>query len=328
MKPIDLKCIVLNAENLFLLWDQPPHENFMQMTEKQWKDLSTSIFPNKPLKKLKMLAQIIQELDPDVILLSEVGGEESLKNFNNYFLNSLYYSALIEGNSDRSIDVGFLINKRCPFHFQIETNKDRSIDFLYYHQRADKNLPSHKFSRDVAELHLFTQSMNSPFFIFLLTHLKSPLDPEGIDPQGSERRHAELKALLQIYKSHKVAFQCPIAVCGDFNGNAGRNNTEKEFVEIYQETDLEDVLELSQTPPLERNTFFHIRNGGKSEGRQIDFCFLSSEARPLLQNTKTFVYRYQNELGQRPLGPTHLDEKEQLPSDHYPIVFELKNIVV
>ncbi len=332
---INLKFMLLNAENLFLLWDEKPPVDFLNLNEKQWKDLSSSVFPNKPLRKLKEIASIFLEVDPDIIMLTEVGGEESLQNFNEHFLQNNFYTALIEGNSDRSIDVGFLINKRCGFHFHIETNKNRSINFLYPHEKESlakgintEHIPtSHKFSRDVAELHLFKTKKEEPFLITLLTHLKSPLDPDYIDPQGAERRQAELKTLVQIYNEQKNNYKdCPIIVCGDFNGNASRHNTDKEFKDLYQLTDLEDVLELNNTPIIERQTFFHVRSGGKSEGRQIDFCFLGDSVKKNFQNTKSFIYRYKNELGIRIHAPSTIEEKEYLPSDHYPIIFELHNL--
>jgi hypothetical protein len=326
MGSVDLKCIFLNAENLFLLFDKELPLNYKELNESDWKKLSTSIYPNKPLRKVIGLTKVLEELDPDIVLLAEVGGEESLTNWNKYFLDSNYSVALIEGNSDRSIDVGFLIHKRCHFHFNIETNKNKSLNFLYSHERQQK-IPStnvYKFSRDVAELHLFSNKKENPFFIFLLTHLKSPLDPAGIDHNGCERREAELKALLEIYKTHEST-QVPIAIAGDFNGNASRNATENEFIDIYTQTRLEDIFEISNLKIEDRSTFNMIRNSGKTESRQIDYCFLSPLADQYFDTKSSKVYRYKNEIDQYSIPKTQA-EKDLLPSDHYPIIFNFKNI--
>ena len=125
---LDLRCVLLNAENLFLLLDQRPIKSFDQIIESEWQQYSTSVYPNKSLNKLLKLKDYILEIDPDVILLCEVGGEESLRNFNQIFLNDDYRVALIEGNSDRSIDIGYLIHKRVPYHFNIISNKDLPIN--------------------------------------------------------------------------------------------------------------------------------------------------------------------------------------------------------
>jgi hypothetical protein len=324
---LDLRCVLLNAENLFLLLDERLPESFEQLSEAEWQKYSTSVYPNKPLGKLLKLKSYLLEIDPDIILLTEVGGEESLKNFNQLCLNNQYRVALIEGNSDRSIDVGFLIHKRVSSHFSIVTNKDRLLNFWYPHERNIPGHPGHKFSRDAAELHLFETDINKPYLIFLLTHLKSPLDPEGIDSLGVARREAEFKTLIEIYKKLNQQFpQVPIAVCGDLNGNASRYETDKEFLNLYQTTDLEDVLEVAKKPLPERVTFYPLKSGTLLPGRQIDFALLSEKAQRHLDPTTTSVFRYDIPMRGRPLGPQTYDEKQSLPSDHYPLVFAFKDI--
>jgi hypothetical protein len=320
----DLRCLWINTENLFLLFDSELPTDFQKMTESKWQALSTSIFENKPLKKTLELAEIIREEDPDIMMLCEVGGEESLKNFSKYFLNSNYQAALIEGNSKRTIDVGYLIHNRCQFQYDLISNKERLINFIYPHEDI-KTTPSHKFSRDVLELHLFTKDRSKPFMIFLTTHLKSPLDPESIDPGGAHRRAADLKSLVDIYQNYASATcaSIPIIVSGDFNGNASKANTDPEFKYLYEKTDLIDVLELENIPQEQRATFYHVRSGGRSDGKQIDFAFLSPAAQKFLKTGSARVCRYKNDLNQRNIAPSTLDEKLHLPSDHYPIVFTL-----
>jgi endonuclease/exonuclease/phosphatase family metal-dependent hydrolase len=221
--------------------------------------------------------------------------------------------------------VGYLIHQRCSFQYDLLSNKERSINFTYPHEDS-KITPSHKFSRDVLELHLFTTDRMKPFMIFLSTHLKSPLDPEGIDPGGTLRRKAELNALVDIYKSY-VATTLPVPpviVVGDFNGNASRINTDPEFQYLYQKTDLLDVLELENIPMDQRATFYHVRSGGRIDGKQIDFVFLSKSAQKNLKPGSSRVCRYKNDLHQKNIVPSTIDEKLDLPSDHYPIVFTLQ----
>lgn len=326
---LDLRCVLLNAENLFLLLDQQLPLPVESINDSEWQRYSTSVYPNKSLHKLLKLKKYLEEIDADIILLTEVGGEESLRNFNQFFLGSNYRVALIEGNSDRSIDVGFLIHKRVRTHFSIVSNKDRPLNFWYPHERKDANLPSHKFSRDAAELHLFERDMDKPFFIFILTHLKSPLDPEGIDPLGTARREAEFKTLLEIYQKLNTQFpQTPIAICGDLNGNASQVDTDKEFLDLYKVTDLEDALEVAHKPHGDRVTFFPMKGGALLPGRQIDYALLSNKAKPLLDADTTYVFRYEIGVRGRPLGPQNFEEKQSLPSDHYPLVFRIKNILL
>lgn len=332
-RSIPLKCCLLNAENLFLLFDQKPHKNLTQYDEIQWQKLSNSIYENKPLKKCFELQKALNEIQADIILLCEVGGSESLSNFNEYFLDKKYSPALIEGNSDRNIDVGFLVKKDLNFYYDLLSNKHRPINYLYPHERqsADTGYPmkitSHKLSRDCVELRLFERDREKPFLIFLLTHLKSRLDPERKDPGGQERRSAELKTVIEIYSELVKKYpQTPVSLCGDFNGDASKQTPDQEFKLIYDSTDLEDVLELSQIKKENRSTFFQIRNAGRSDGKQIDYCFINEPLKKFLKKEACHVYRYKDEFGFNIDFPGTLDAKLQLPSDHYPVVFEFEQL--
>jgi hypothetical protein len=333
----NLKFCLLNAENLFLLFDKVPEGDLHQLSEAQWQRLSSSVYENKSLKKTFELASAIKSINADIVMLCEVGGFESLKNFNALFLGNQYSACLIEGNSERNIDVGFLVRKNLPFYFDLQSNKNRPINYLYPHEREslEKGYPikggkiktSHKFSRDVAELRLFTNNREKPFLIILLVHLKSRLDPDHVDPNGFERRRAELKTLLEIFKESKLVHpNLPMIVAGDFNGNASSEDTEEEFKEIYSKTQLKDVLELGNIPKEDRATFYQVKSGGRVEGRQIDYCFLSPSLQKYLGEKPPYVYRYKDEKGATRPTPRSLDEKMQHPSDHYPIVFEVANL--
>lgn len=330
----ELKICLLNAENLFLLFEQKPGPEVVHFNEGNWQRLSTSVYENKPLHKTLEITKALKDINADLYLFCEVGGRESLENFNELFLGGQYSVALIEGNSDRNIDVGYLIRKGLPFYFDLFTNKNRLINYLYPHERDSKRTgyptkvqASHKLSRDCAELRLFLKDSDHPFLIFLLTHLKSRLDPDRVDPGGFERRQAELRTVIDIYKELQTKFPgVPVALCGDLNGNASRHQTDEEFQALYQLTDFEDILEIAQVPLNERGTFYQVRSGGRSEGRQIDFCLLNSLLRPSLKKDSASVYRWKDPYGMELAAPRTLDQKLLLPSDHYPLVFKLENL--
>lgn len=334
---LDLKFMWHNAENLFLLSDHQLTPDHLKLDEIQWQKLSTSIFDNKPLNKLRRLAGIIQDESPDIIMLCEIGGFESLRNFATLFLGNTYSPALVEGNSDRNIDIGFLIKKNLPFYFDVISNKTRLLDFLYPHERENLEIPnvgkdgkvmSHRFSRDVAELHLFQKDRDKPFLVALATHLKSRLDPDGIDPSGFQRRQAELKTLLDIYQEteDKLASKIPVVVAGDFNGNAGSKQTDLEFQNLYAQTKLRDIAELGGLPAEKSHTYYQVNRPGKTEGKQLDYCFLSPLAQKFLEPKSVTFYRYKDHLGQELGPPNTIDAKLNLPSDHYPLFFTLKSI--
>jgi hypothetical protein len=333
----NLKFCLLNAENLFLLFDEPPTKDVLKFNERQWQGQSISVYENKSLKKCEDIAKTLLDINADVIMLCEVGGFESLKNFNHLFMNDAYSPCLIEGNSDRNIDVGFLIRKDLPFYFDLLSNKARPINYLYPHERQSlaagyqvkggKVTGSHRFSRDVVELKFFKQDKDKPFFIILLTHLKSRLDPERIDPNGFERRQAELRTLLEIYRELEQGNpDVPIMVTGDFNGNASLQNTDEEFKDIYTTTGLKDAFEVANLTADQRATFYQVKSSARTEGRQIDFAFLSPTCQALLKPNSAKAYRYKDEFGSERAVPQTMEAKSRIPSDHYPIVFEIENI--
>ncbi len=337
---IDLKFGLFNVENLFLLFDQPIPPHFQKLSEPQWQELSASVYENKPLQKCIEIANIIKEKDPDIMMLCEVGGLESLKNFNELFLDSLYSVALIEGNSDRNIDVGFLIKKPQNYYFDLSTNKNRPLNYLYPHETTSQKTGypikgvTQLFSRDCAELKLFKSDRNNPYLIVLLTHLKSRLDPERIDPGGTERRAAELRTSLEIYNELKQKYpNTPLILAGDMNGYAGRSSTgtmptDTEFAGIYADTDLQDVFEIAELSIEKRSTFYQIKNGRQADGKQIDYCFLSADLHSRLITKTCATYLFKDQFGFALDTPTSLDAKSKLPSDHYPIFFSLEKLPV
>lgn len=331
----NLKTLLWNAENLFLLSDVPLTPEQTQLEEPQWQKLSTSIHPNKSLAKCRAIARIIQEENPDLILFCEVGGLESLNNFNKLFLNSAYSPALVEGNSNRNIDLGFLVRKNIGFYFDIISNKNRSINYLYPHERmpADETgptvqtKPSHKFSRDAAELHLFLRDREKPFLIVVLTHLKSQLDRERIDPLGFERRRAELKTLVDIYTELSAKKpKTPIAVCGDFNGCARKSKLDQEFQYLYENSDLTELTEWAGLGEADCATFYQVGRTPNPEGRQIDFAFASPILLKYVDPKSVKILRFKDPRGLVLDPPTTIDAKSLLPSDHYPVVFNIQQI--
>ena len=330
-----LRIGLYNAENLFLLFDHPIPPHYLKLNDSQWQKLSGSVYENKNLQKCIQIAQIIKNESPEIMMLCEVGGEESLKNFNKLFLDDIYDVAIIEGNSDRNIDVGFLIRKDKKIQYLLNSHKERPLKFLYPHEALSKKTgypvkaSSQFFSRDCAELRLLLPGHSDPYLIIMLTHLKSRLDPDRIDPGGTERRAAELRTCIDIYKEISTKHpSTPVVFAGDMNGYAGKLKTDVEFTPLYAETDLEDVLEIANINPEKRSTFYQIKNNSKIDGKQIDYCFISKHLHDKVRKGSADVYRYKDEFGFALEAPRSIDDKLRLPSDHYPLFFTLEKLPV
>jgi len=330
-----IRIVEFNVQNLFVRLDHYLGEDLESVTEKEWQRFSASIYPNKPLRMVRMLASAIRDMNPDILMLSEVGGRESLENFNRLFLDGLYIPHLIEGNSDRGIDLGYLIKRDLPFTYELISHRDRPLDFLYPHEKLSKEtgygdlrsaqITSHRFSRDVLELRIYDDPNDVPVLVLMQVHLKSQLDRDRIDPGGRDRRRAELEKLVEIYQEIRAKFnhRTPVIIGGDFNGVAARKDTDPEFSAIYEKTDLLDCLEIAEIPLEERFTFQQLHRTRPGVNRQFDYIFVPSELASRVNPKETWVYRFKDETGKTRLIPRNFDEKLSLPSDHYPVILTL-----
>lgn len=332
-----LKFVEFNVENLFLYLDHYNGQDLATISESDWQRLTSSVVGNKPIEHVRALARTVRDIDPDILMLCEVGGVESLANFSRLFLNDAYAPHLIEGNSDRGIDLGYLVRKSLPFKYDLISHKNRALDFLYPHEIQSREtgygnlrsakLSSHKFSRDVLELRIFEKD-DEPVCIVLLVHLKSQLDRSRIDPGGRDRRRAELEKLVTIYNEIDGEFggRVPILLAGDFNGRAAKPSPDDEFKALYERTSLEDALEVAGVPSDERYTHMQLSASRNRVGlnKQLDSIFVPPALFRRVSKSETWVYRYKDENGSTRLVPRNLNEKRLLASDHYPVVLTLE----
>lgn len=333
-RPTTFKVAQLNAENLFLFLDEPGSRAWRDMSEGEWQKLSAATVDNKSLKKTLWLADSLLEIDADVVCLNEVGGLESIHNFNKYFLNDQYVPHLIEGNSDRGIDVGYLVKKSLPVRCELRTHKERPLGFLYPHDvqsnayhavhNPERVIKSHYFSRDCSELRIYPAGDEvgaRPALILMLVHLKSKLDPDHIDPQGRSRRTAEVKTLVDVYLETRAEFTPPVPtlIAGDFNGFARPSKRSEEFVEMAR-TDLTSTSELVGYAGEDAATQIVYSRSSGAQFLEIDFIFVSPELGRHLIKDASHVFRYRSELRVPLPLPQTYDQRLYLPSDHYPVV--------
>ena len=122
-----LKTMVLNAQDLFLFMDKHDQTSLEDLTETKWQLMSSSLFFNKSKDKCLALAQTIRDSGADIVMMTEVGGHESLANFARFVLNDEYISLSLPSNSDRGIDLGYLIKKTLPYELALHTYVDFAL---------------------------------------------------------------------------------------------------------------------------------------------------------------------------------------------------------
>ncbi|MES2527122.1 MAG: hypothetical protein V4598_08535 [Bdellovibrionota bacterium] len=308
-----LKIMVLNAQDLFLFMDKWDGTAVDALTEIKWNLMSSSLINNKSKEKCQMLARTILDSEADIVMVTEVGGPESLANFSKYLLNNEFEAFSLPSNSDRGIDLGYLVRRTLPY-----------TPTLHSHVNYVLPDPARRFSRDVLRMDL--KIGDETKLIFLLVHIKSKLDLRKNDFEGRTRRVLEVKGLLDIYRSLD-SLGVPVLVGGDFNGHAGEKDTEEEFRQIYETTDLKDIAFLAGVPDDERFSYIYFNRGGNRFVQQIDYLFISDKYAPLVDPAGCLFPRYKTVEGLALPIPKRMEQKNILPSDHYPFLatLNLKN---
>jgi endonuclease/exonuclease/phosphatase family metal-dependent hydrolase len=237
-----------NAENFYLLMDADlGREALEALSEADYLAMNASIFnPNKARGKIAEIARTILEHDFDLVCLCEVGGMESLANFNRVYLEERYDCHLHEENSRRGIYVGALVKKgRFP------GSRARAM-----HGAFSRNLLRLDLGKEGGDLELFA------------VHLKSQ---HGED-RGLEQRIREVERLSSLVRTRNCV------VLGDFNGILIRGEQQFEY-SPFLELPFRDVLEAVGIPAEKRRTHYHF--GPRPNFAQLDYIFCSQDVEVL-----------------------------------------------
>src|SRR6516165_3188683 len=103
MAEIELKTCEFNIENLFISMEYYRDQNLKTLSEEDWQAAALPQLRKlqKPLSKIWAAAEAIEDIDPDILMLIEIGGRDSLSNLNRYFLGERFIPYFVEGNSRR-----------------------------------------------------------------------------------------------------------------------------------------------------------------------------------------------------------------------------------
>ena len=301
-------------------------------------------YPHRYLKdavKVEKIASVIQKIDPDFIFLTEVGGLEDLKVFNEKYLDSNFQIFFKKGNSNRGIELAFMAKtaflESNELSVNLKSHAKSPINFHYPHEiRENKKalekgyqLPhrGHKMSRDLLQVEVCHKSdPHHPLFILLGVHFKSKLDKDAIDWNGQRRRQAECRFSAEVYEKldkrhhHRV----PIFLTGDFNGEAHHEKRDPEFRDLYA-LELQDFGEVLDLPIDHRYTFIGMDRSRQAVGLQLDYFFMRKEFTKKIIKSESGFYRYSNDAGEVYPIPQNPGAKFALPSDHYPIVISFED---
>lgn len=240
----ELKLATFNAENFFLLLNSDySRQELDALSDADYLAMNTSIYnPNKDRGKIEAIGRTILDEGFDFVGLCEIGGMETLANFNRLYLEDRYECFLHEENSRRGIFVGALVKKGV------------------FAAAMAENVPG-DFSRNLLKLRLAADGTMLTVFV---VHLKSQYGPD----RGLEQRVREVRRLSALIQRH-----CCI-VLGDFNGILIPGDHQFEY-EPFLALPFRDVLEALGVPPGERFTHFRFASGPRFN--QLDYIFCSED---------------------------------------------------
>jgi endonuclease/exonuclease/phosphatase family metal-dependent hydrolase len=303
-----------NLENLFISLEYYDGRDLIEVTEEEWRSFALAQFrtKQKPISKVFGIAQAIERINPDILLLTEVGGCDSLENLNRHFLKDRYQPYFVEGNSKRNIDLGYLVRRDLSYIVEARSHRDAPVEVSTYRGRYMS-----RFSRDVAELRLYDESRLA--MIVLLAHLKSMLSTDQ-DIRGKDVRTAEAIALTQIYQElRREHSNVPIVVGGDFNANLSSLE-----LELLRNSDLSDFHDCIGTSSENRVSLMHFEMDGSARPQVLDYLLVSPHLCDRIVKEKSYTYRYRSFYDiPEPLPNSHQARNRQ-PSDHYPLVLTVK----
>lgn len=269
----------------------------------------------KPLHKQAGLAKPILEHDLDIVVLQEVNDLKEAQTFIRRHLNNNYEAILVPTNDNRGIRIAYIVKRDLPFQFELTSS--RHLEGLYEATGEVRRV----FSRDVPSLRIWTEGQNlnsSPLLSVLGTHFKSKRSLSGDDESNILRTLQNHGAAFVISEERKKNPGSVLVFAGDFNGNI---HSEASFNPITSTMkDSLDTVSPALTE-LDRVTHsFHPHNG-PTKYSQLDAVFIDPSATEFLRASE--VYRYLNEQGEELPLPRTWDQRNENPSDHYPVIMTI-----
>jgi hypothetical protein len=278
-------------------------------------DLLPQSRKKKDPRAVEQIAKAILTMAPDVAVLQEVRGFESLLLFNQNYLDSRYYPFLKPGN-DPNRSIGFLVRRN---FYRGGNRVSVKIESHSSHYATDDNGRLLKVTRDIPALILREHGASSPFLILLGVHYRAlkGLSSDFRRMSILAQRSHEVFETRRIARAYRERFgQRPfIVIGGDFNSDL---RYESELDDLYK--DFFNPWDLSAIPFEDRFTYYFPPT---RERREFDGFLL--DPRLALNFRGGRIIRFPSpEFFNSEETPFVEHHYLTPPSDHSPVVIDLE----
>ncbi|NHM08029.1 hypothetical protein G4D82_12425 [Flavobacterium sp. CYK-4] len=309
-----IKVTNFNVENLFnrysfldQAWENKDYNKFIQVIDVvslAGRDGSLVSYQTTNIQR-NNTAMAILETEPDFLAVQEVENIETLRVFNNKYLDDYFeHIFLLEGNDPRGIDVGFMIKKGLPCKvLNIRTNCDLGVTSRVSIPNMGYMSKGALFSRDCLEVDV---EINNKVITFLVNHFKAQDGKES----SINKRITQAKKVLEIAKKAFDQGKLPI-VLGDLNMDI--NKPEKPSDNSVNLL-IDDGLLKDHFP---KETWTHYYTSGKEVSR-LDYILPHAsieviETEIFRKGITTKCKQYQGDRFAT-IGPEHTEASDHCPT--------------
>lgn len=260
------------------------------------------------------LAEPFHDTKPDFAIVTEVENIHALQTYTQKNLRDAYDSFLIEGNDPRGIDIGLIVKKGLKVEVESRTNKDQ----MWHDPVTNQDIKL--FSRDLPVWIIKDAQTKKPMLALVGMHAKSKRNRDG-DQESNIWRTAQMKGAAKIIEnlSKELGEDIPLLWGGDFNTDVQTSKEVQPIKALFK--DSFDVARRT-LPTNKRITHtFHPQNG-PTDAKQMDAIFVRNTDSQKIEQAN--IYRYKDTNGKTMDIPQSYHQREMQPSDHFPVIVDLK----
>jgi len=264
----------------------------------------------KSYKDRVAMGKAINEMNPDLMAVEEIESLDLLQTFSEDFLRDQYKAVILVGNSNRRVQIGFLIKRDLPLKF--EMHGFHEMESIYQGEVKES------FSRDLPVIIVRRIDNDRPVMAIAGTHYKSKGWDTPEDPQNVIRRKIQVEetvGIMQMIRS-RYGRSLPVILAGDFNNDLP---TATEFDPLFR-YGFRDSLDLHyKKDDWGRVTHAYCVPKQQTNYAQLDGILYNfpNVPGPILMDAD--VYHYKNDAGVEKRTPRNIFERNENPSDHFPI---------